>query len=385
MIPKKTNNKPINVSNYLLDQTYGFFVEEYFSELLTYERKRTERSRRPFLLMLMDIDGFPSNNGKEGTVKKIASVLFSSTREIDVKGWYKKGSVIGVLFTELNGIDKASLREKVYSKLYSVLEMQQVRKIETTFYAFPDDENAEDNGKKNKDSDQSALYPELTNERDSKRFYKRIIDVSGSVAACIMLFPLFLLIAIIIKATSEGPIFFRQERIGQFGKKFTFLKFRTMHINNNPKIHQEYIKKFISEQKSYEGNGNGNNGSNGNKAGVFKIKDDPRVTFFGKFLRKTSLDELPQFLNVLRGEMSLVGPRPPVAYEVDMYDIWHRRRIMEVLPGITGLWQTKGRSSTTFNEMVRLDIRYIKERSVWLDIKLIILTPWVVLTGKGAY
>lgn len=392
MNPKKTNNKPLNVTNYLLDKTYGFFVEEYFSELLTYERKRTERSRRPFLLMLLDIDGFSisngnngnGSNGKEDAVKKIASALFSSTREVDVKGWYKNGSVIGVLFTELNGIDKASLREKVYSKLYSVLEMQQVRKIETTFYTFPDDENAEDIGKKNKDSDQSALYPELTNQRDSKRFYKRVIDVSGSIAAFIMLFPLFLLIAIIIKVTSEGPIFFRQERIGQFGRKFTFLKFRTMHANNNPKIHQEYIKKFISEQKSYEANGNGN-GDNGNKEGVYKIKDDPRVTPIGKLLRKTSLDELPQFINVLKGEMSLVGPRPPVAYEVDMYDLWHRRRIMEVQPGITGLWQTKGRSSTTFNEMVRLDIRYIKERSLWLDIKLIILTPWVVLTGKGAY
>lgn len=388
MNPKKANSKPLNISNYLLDQTNGLFVEEYFSELLTYERKRTERSRRPFLLMLLDIDGFSisnGSNGKEDAVKKIASALFSSTREVDVKGWYKNGSVIGVLFTELNGIDKASLREKVYSKLYSVLEMQQVRKIETTFYAFPDDENAEDIGKKNKDADQSALYPELTNQRDSKRFYKRVIDVSGSIAAFIMLFPIFLLIAIIIKVTSEGPVFFRQERIGQFGRKFTFLKFRTMHANNNPKIHQEYIKKFISEQKSYEPNGNGNNGDNGNKAGVFKIKDDPRVTPIGKLLRKTSLDELPQFINVLKGEMSLVGPRPPVAYEVDMYDLWHRRRIMEVQPGITGLWQTKGRSSTTFNEMVRLDIRYIKERSLWLDIKLIILTPWVVLTGKGAY
>lgn len=390
MNPKKTNNKPLNVTNYLLDKTSGFFVEEYFSELLTYERKRTERSRRPFLLMLLDIDGFSisngsngnGSNGKEDAVKKIASALFTSTREVDVKGWYKNGSVIGILFTELNGIDKASLREKVYSKLYSVLEMQQVRKIETTFYAFPDDENAEDIGKKNKDADQSALYPELTNQRDSKRFYKRVIDVSGSIAAFIMLFPLFLLIAIIIKVTSEGPIFFRQERIGQFGRKFTFLKFRTMHANNNPKIHQEYIKKFISEQKSYEANGNGDNGS---KEGVYKIKDDPRVTPIGKLLRKTSLDELPQFINVLKGEMSLVGPRPPVAYEVDMYDLWHRRRIMEVQPGITGLWQTKGRSSTTFNEMVRLDIRYIKERSLWLDIKLIILTPWVVLTGKGAY
>ncbi|HBI24017.1 MAG TPA: glycosyl transferase, partial [Nitrospiraceae bacterium] len=171
-----------------------------------------------------------------------------------------------------------------------------------------------------------------------------------------------------------------QERIGQYGERFTFLKFRTMYINNDPKVHQEYINKFILEQKSYD-----TNEKKGNKDEVFKIKDDPRVTFVGKFLRKTSLDELPQFLNVLKGEMSIVGPRPPVPYEVKIYDIWHKRRLMEVKPGITGLWQTKGRSSTTFDEMVRLDIRYIIGWSVWLDIKIILLTPWVVLTGKGAY
>jgi lipopolysaccharide/colanic/teichoic acid biosynthesis glycosyltransferase len=119
--------------------------------------------------------------------------------------------------------------------------------------------------------------------------------------------------------------------------------------------------------------------------GTYKITRDPRVTQVGKFLRKTSLDELPQFLNVLMGDMSLVGPRPPIPYECAEYDIWHRGRVLEMKPGITGFWQVKGRSTTTFDEMVRMDIKYVQDWSLWMDIKILLQTPWVVLRGKGAY
>jgi lipopolysaccharide/colanic/teichoic acid biosynthesis glycosyltransferase len=155
-----------------------------------------------------------------------------------------------------------------------------------------------------------------------------------------------------------------------------------MYINNDPGIHKKYIKTFIHEQKSYD-NLYGNESST--QKGIYKIKDDPRITPIGRLLRKTSLDELPQFINVLKGEMSLVGPRPPIHYELEDYDLWHRRRILEVKPGITGLWQVKGRSSTTFDEMVRLDLQYSREWSIWLDLKILLLTPFVVLTGRGAY
>jgi lipopolysaccharide/colanic/teichoic acid biosynthesis glycosyltransferase len=124
---------------------------------------------------------------------------------------------------------------------------------------------------------------------------------------------------------------------------------------------------------------------NGNTPGVYKLSNDPRITSIGNFLRKTSLDELPQLINVLKGEMSLVGPRPPIPYECELYDIWHRRRLLSVKPGITGLWQVTGRSSTTFDEMVRLDLKYVNEWSLWLDIKLLLKTPCVILTGKGGY
>ncbi len=180
--------------------------------------------------------------------------------------------------------------------------------------------------------------------------------------------------------TSEGPVLFRQERIGQWGKPFTFLKFRSMQVVQADNPHKVYIEKLIRENKEANGAGTENG-----EARVFKLTADPRVTSVGKFIRKTSLDELPQLINVLRGEMSLVGPRPPVAYEADVYDVWHRMRLLTVKPGITGLWQVMGRSRTTFDEMVRLDLRYVTEWSLWQDIKIILKTPWAVIAGKGAY
>ncbi len=153
------------------------------------------------------------------------------------------------------------------------------------------------------------------------------------------------------------------------------LKFRTMHADADPKVHQQYVENFI---QSSDASGSGKNV-------VFKLVDDPRVTPLGHFLRRSSLDEFPQFWNVLRGEMSLVGPRPPLPYEVARYKRWHRRRVLDVKPGITGLWQVNGRSSTTFEEMVRLDIQYAKSCSLWLDLKILLATPRAVLSGKGAH
>lgn len=204
-----------------------------------------------------------------------------------------------------------------------------------------------------------------------KKLIKQIIDTIGSLIALIVLFPFILVIAAAIKLTSCGPVLFKQERIGFNGKKFTCLKFRSMYVDCDCNRHKEYITHFIKE-----GNGNGN--------GVYKLEDDPRITSVGKFLRKYSLDELPQFINVLMGDMSLVGPRPPVPYEVELYKKWQKKRLT-VKPGITGLWQVAGRSRKSFNKAVKLDIRYINEWSLWLDIKLMLKTSLVMLTGKGGY
>jgi lipopolysaccharide/colanic/teichoic acid biosynthesis glycosyltransferase len=200
---------------------------------------------------------------------------------------------------------------------------------------------------------------------------KRSLDILGSAALLAGLSPLMLLIAGLIKLkSSAGPVLFKQVRVGQHGRPFEMLKFRTMHVNNDDRIHQAFVADLIKAATPANG--------------VFKIVDDPRVTRIGQILRKTSLDELPQFWNVLRGEMSLVGPRPPLPYEVKQYKSWHRRRILDAKPGITGLWQVTGRSRTTFDEMVRLDLRYAKTRSLWTDIKILLATPGAVISGKGA-
>jgi lipopolysaccharide/colanic/teichoic acid biosynthesis glycosyltransferase len=152
-----------------------------------------------------------------------------------------------------------------------------------------------------------------------------------------------------------------------------------MYVGNDSKVHREYVTKLIAgqaERKPSNGNGNGN--------GVYKLTDDPRITKVGAFLRRTSLDELPQFFNVLNGEMSLVGPRPPIAYEVEAYDIWHRRRVLEAKPGITGLWQVYGRSRVNFDDMVRLDLKYARTWSPWMDVKILLRTPGAMF-GEGAY
>jgi lipopolysaccharide/colanic/teichoic acid biosynthesis glycosyltransferase len=153
-----------------------------------------------------------------------------------------------------------------------------------------------------------------------------------------------------------------------------------MFDGNDPRIHREYVSQLIAGKADVaKSNGNGSNGS------LYKLTGDPRITPVGKFLRKTSLDELPQFWNVLMGDMSLVGPRPPIPYEVLSYDTWHRRRVLEAKPGITGLWQVTSRSTATFNEMVRLDLEYARTWSLGLDIKILLRTPRAVLSGNGAY
>jgi exopolysaccharide biosynthesis polyprenyl glycosylphosphotransferase len=212
---------------------------------------------------------------------------------------------------------------------------------------------------------------------DLQLFVKRFMDIVGAVFGIVILSPLMLIIAVIIKLTSKGPVLFRQERFGYQGKKFTFLKFRSMYVCNDDNVHREYMCKLIMGD-----NEKINMGSRTKP--YFKIKNDLRITPFGRILRKSSLDELPQFFNVLIGDMSLVGPRPPIQYEVDKYKTWHRKRVLDAKPGITGLWQVKGRSQTTFEEMVRLDLQYIRDWDLWLDFKILFDTFKTVFAAKGA-
>jgi len=204
---------------------------------------------------------------------------------------------------------------------------------------------------------------------------KRCIDICCSLAALIVLSPFFAGIALGIKLSSPGPVFYKQIRIGKDGKAFNFYKFRSMHVSNDNKDHKKFVQNFIKK---------GNASSNSNEIKVFKITDDPRIFKFGSFLRKTSLDEFPQFYNVLKGDMSLVGPRPCLPYEWECYDNWHKNRL-NILPGCTGIWQALGRSSVSFEEMVILDLYYISNMSIWLDIRIILQTFPVIFLGKGGY
>lgn len=359
------------------DKECGLYAPSDFLELLYLERRRAERSKKKFFLMLINIEKVSSGRPREDLIRKLKYLLSSQTRETDIKGWYKYDSDLGVIFTETNGCDKESLRYKMHCSLCNDLSMELVNKIEMTIHCFPEEDDDE---QKNGEVD-LTLYPDLVKKKFSiKTFFliKRIMDIFGSMIVSVIFSPFFLVIPLLIKATSDGPILFRQERIGQYGKRFIFLKFRTMFVNNNEDVHQEYVKNLICGEKS-------SNSGEKQERGIYKMKDDPRITPLGRILRKTSLDELPQLFNVLKSEMSLVGPRPPLPYEIEYYDTWHRSRVIEMKPGITGLWQVMGRSSTTFEEMVRLDLEYAREWSLWLDIKILFRTPVVVLTCKGAY
>jgi len=360
-------------------QAESAIPEDVFHSLLTLERKRAERSRKQFVLMLMD--AHLENGSAAGILKEAVEIVIASKRETDLIGWYRQGAILGVIFTEVNtGTDRPIteiLRNKFETTLAERMGKSRAAKIAVSFHVFPEIWDKNQSGWQA----DSKLYPELSPTASRQHvplLIKRMMDVAGGAALLLMLSPLLAAIAAMIKLTSKGPVIFEQERLGRFGARFKCLKFRTMYTDNDPKIHQEYIQQFISGN---EASGN----SNGSQQPVYKIVNDPRVTTVGRFLRKTSLDELPQFWNVLRGEMSLVGPRPPVQYEFEIYDIWHRRRILDVKPGVTGLWQVSGRSRTRFDDMVRLDLRYCQTWSLWLDLKILLSTPRAVLGGDGAY
>jgi exopolysaccharide biosynthesis polyprenyl glycosylphosphotransferase len=205
---------------------------------------------------------------------------------------------------------------------------------------------------------------------------KRTLDLAFAAVALVITSPLFLVLAILIKRSSPGPVLFVQERLGRGGQSFRFYKFRTMRHNSDDAIHRQFAAMFI--------NGDSRGAQLTNKGKVYKLADDPRITPIGHWLRKTSLDELPQLLNILKGEMSLVGPRPPIAYELDHYQPWHRERL-KVTPGLTGLWQVSGRSNVPFDEMVKLDIHYINSWSLLADLRILLKTFPVVIQGIGGY
>jgi len=355
--------------------------EGAFHRMISLERRRSERSQRPFVLLLIDT-GRNHPGDKQGRVLlDMLSALQGATRETDVTGWYTANSVVGVMFTEIvldNNAVLSTILSRIGAVLRGQLDTDQFSRIKFSFHVFPDDWNSQDQDMERPSN--PTLYPDLEKRQRSNRLgraTKRMIDVVGSLTLLAMLSPILFIIAAAIKLTSRGPVLFRQKRIGEHGTPFTFLKFRSMFINNDSSEHKEYVRQLIAGQAEKKP-------ANGNGTGVFKLTNDRRITPVGRILRRSSLDELPQLVNVLRGEMSLVGPRPPVPYEVEAYATWHRRRLLEAKPGITGLWQVYGRSRVEFDDMVRLDLRYARDCSPLLDLKILLQTPRAVMGGDGA-
>jgi len=342
--------------------------EELFHDALIRERKRADRFEEAFALVMISID---RRRVDATAVTLLAESMSQLQPGADVIGWLQQDSVLGLIRSipaREPGDTATTLASAFRRELARVLPSDQASGCSVRYETYS--------------SRSDAVAPVILDagrQRDRPRqatrvAAKRALDIAGSAACLVVFGPLFLCAAAAVKLTSKGPVFFRQQRIGEAGRTFTMFKFRTMHVNCDHRIHQQYVESFIqSNQPAASGSG-----------AVFKIVDDPRVTSIGDFLRRSSIDELPQFWNVLRGEMSLVGPRPPLPYEVARYKRWHRRRVLEAKPGITGLWQVEGRSRTTFDEMVRLDLRYARNCSVWTDLNILLATPRAVLSGKGA-
>jgi lipopolysaccharide/colanic/teichoic acid biosynthesis glycosyltransferase len=343
-----------------------------FFEQLRSDKLRADRTRSQLSVIVIR------------TVAKIASVcvsvdrflmeLGSTIRETDTLG-YLADDRLGLILPETGKRHAQTVTERIYQAGKGVV-------ASVTTHTYPADlfdelERLPESG------DKPLSRPEVLLEEAGPRmsatgaFLKRSMDIAGAGAGMLLTAPLLLLVGVAIKTTSPGPIIFRQVRLGKGCVPFVIYKFRSMRTDADEAKHRAYVEKLI--------NGNLHEINNGDTSKpLYKLTGDDRITPVGRFIRKWSLDELPQFINVLKGDMSLVGPRPPLPYEAEAYHAWHLRRVLEIKPGITGLWQVEGRSKTSFDEMVRLDLKYIRTWSLLLDIKLLLKTIKVVLRREGA-
>jgi len=363
--PTRTRPRRQEARAHVLDATV-------FKDVLVRERKRANRSNQPFVLLLASSDCGNTNPALWGAA---IESLTMTIRETDVLGWFEQGTVLGVILTEIQTLDApiaCEIEARIWEELARRVHSPAPLGLSIQLHVYPEPNNGEAGGLLSADPILQK-FQEPDDHAQARDAIKRGLDVVGSLALLVVLSPLFLLIAALVKLTSRGPIFFKQVRVGQRAKPFTMLKFRTMHVNAGHAMHQAFVTSLIKSGSQEPAS-----------TGLFKITNDPRVTRIGRILRKTSLDELPQLWNAFCGTMSLVGPRPPIPYEVEQYEHWHRRRVLEAKPGITGLWQVTGRSRTTFDQMVRLDLRYARTRSLWTDLKILLATPLAVIAGKGA-
>jgi lipopolysaccharide/colanic/teichoic acid biosynthesis glycosyltransferase len=336
-----------------------------FLRIVQREKRRTDRSHSALSLVLVEVDA-----SQVGASALALDKLQAMVRETDYAAAIDDDSVAVLLpDTGEAGLD-SFLAKVAVERLAHVSSVVGATYPDASFEKLVAERMGTPRSRHTLDQEPAAVgakpgYPA-----------KRALDVVGSLLALVLLSPLFLIVAALIKLTSPGPVIFRQQRIGQGGVPFTFYKFRSMRVGNDDRVHREFVASLID--------GKPTSGEVAGAGGQFKMKADPRVTRIGRFIRKTSIDEIPQFWNVLKGDMSLVGPRPPVPYEADRYKAWHRRRIFDLKPGLTGIWQVEGRSRVSFDDMVRMDLRYLRESSLSFDLKILVKTVSVVVFCEGA-
>lgn len=340
--------------------------QKQFLKQLQREKRRTDRTKLPLSIALFH---FSDKSGELSNVRKLLDLLSISKRETDFLG-YLREDLIAVLLPDTNEQGARGFMQRIVDRS-DVLPLTITRT-----YPDPIFENLITENQNIWDS-HLVLLDDSADHRESAYLLKRGLDIFGSIAAILLLSPVMLIAALAVAMTSPGPVIYKQIRLGKRGVPFVFYKFRSMYCNVDDRIHREYVKSLI------KGNLEEVNQGDASKP-YYKIRSDPRVTRVGHAIREASIDELPQLFNVLKGDMSLVGPRPPLPYEAENYESWHLRRILEIKPGITGLWQVEGHSTTTFDEMVRIDLRYMRSCSLMLDLRILLKTAKIVLKCAGA-
>lgn len=342
--------------------------KSYFLEYAHRENLRAMRSNNKLLLVLVSLSN--TTQSRPVDLYNLSKILVLPLRETDLVGWCSENT-IGILLADAN---ESGAKECVNR----ILEQVSDDAVKCEIQAFPDLEPSI-SGAGHQDGSvplRLAARPVRQPSRAAVAI-KRGLDIVGSLVGLVLFSPIMLLAAAAIKASSRGPVIFKQIRVGQGGVPFVFYKFRSMRVDAGDDPHRQYVQRFINGAATEVNLGSGDKP-------IYKLQGDSRVTPIGNWLRKSSIDELPQLVNVLKGEMSLVGPRPPIPYEVEAYRAWHLRRILEVKPGITGLWQVEGRSAVSFDDMVRLDLKYARHWSLLLDVKIILKTVAVVLHCRGS-
>lgn len=365
----------------------GIHSPREFYAVLQRERARSDRAGDRFSLLLFNI---ADSSGDQTLAPYLVKILTQRIRSTDEVGWFDTQR-IGVVMPNTPAEGALRLADEICEKI-----AKEKRPLDFKVFTYPSKWLT-------RDTDNSANYPSATNTLyggaspathsgevkmsncqcsleglepilvRGMPAWKRSMDILGSLAGIVITMPVMALIAFAVKLTSPGPILFRQRRMGYGGRPFIVYKFRSMVSSATDDLHIKYLDELIKGK------------ARRNSDGTFKIKDDSRTTTVGRFIRKWSLDELPQLFNVLKGDMSLVGPRPEPCYVISNYCYWYHRRTMDSKPGLTGFWQVEGRSRVSYENMIRMDIRYCQALSFLRDMELIIRTFKAVLSHSGAY